>query len=74
MSNRTRQQALDKHHRRPSSIGGDGSPENISRVDPAKHRAYHVLFKNWEVSLIAEELNRKWIDTTYELVVVKRRK
>lgn len=69
MSRRT---PLSNHHRRPRSKGGTREPENISRVQSHRHRAWHTLFQDWSPYQIADEINRTWLDTRYEFVVVPR--
>lgn len=63
---------LTKHHRRPSSLGGESLDYNISHLPKSKHEAFHTLFQNWEVPRIARELNERYIDTEWELIARRR--
>ena len=49
---------LTRHHRKPRSLGGTAEKNNISRLPPKKHTAWHLLFCNWPPERIAEEINR----------------
>ncbi len=63
---------LSKHHRRPRSLNGLSTPENISIVDIKKHQAYHTLFNNMEAPEICKVLNRVWIDPSYVFICVRK--
>ena len=65
---------LSKHHRRPRSLGGDNSRENLVTVLDCQHRAWHKLFDNYDPHTIARIINTTWLDPRYELVVRERRK
>lgn len=58
----------DKHHRRPTSIGGSNSERNISIIPIKKHCAWHILFANMQATEIAREINEKYIDPDYVLL------
>ncbi len=60
-----------RHHRRPESRGGDSTHNNISKVPENKHQAWHLLFNNHTPEVIAEFINKIWLDPAYKLVVVK---
>jgi len=60
-----------KHHRRAKSLGGRGNRENISRVKDNAHQAFHLLFGNGNPVQIAKELNEKWVDKRYRVVIVR---
>jgi hypothetical protein len=45
---------------------------NISRLPPKKHEAWHVLFSNFPAEKIAEEINRHNLDPDYQLIVVRK--
>ena len=62
------------HHRRPESLGGKRIPENISLVPNHKHRAWHALFKNHPPEVIAQIINKVWLDPDFEFIVVPRKK
>ena len=64
----------DPHHRRPQALGGQSNPENISIVPIKKHRAWHILFRNHPPEVIAEIINKTWLDPEFELVVIPRKK
>src|SRR3989344_6748451 len=38
-----------RHHRRPVSLGGESIRKNISYVPHFKHKAWHILFDNFNV-------------------------
>lgn len=65
---------MTDHHRRPESLGGKFTPENISRVPAGKHRAWHTLFKSHTPQVIADIINKIWLDPDWEFVVVPRKK
>lgn len=67
-----RQHELTKHHRKPSSIGGNGDPENISHVPRIQHEAWHTLFSNHTAQTITAIINEKWLDPEFEIVCQKR--
>lgn len=60
-----------KHHRKPRSLNGLTTKENLSKVDEVEHRAWHTLFKNWNPYKIAKIINTKWLDPEYKFVVVE---
>lgn len=64
-------QHTSKHHRKPRSLGGQNTPENISNVDEVQHRAWHTLFINWTPYKICKRINQKWLDPEYKFVVIK---
>ena len=59
------------HHRKPVSRGGKTIPENLSVVPVVKHRAWHTLFGNMNPMEIADEINKYWLDPSYEFIVRK---
>jgi len=61
------------HHRKPKSIGGGNTGENLSRVLVRHHVAWHVLFKNYEAEAIASIINDVWLDSDYEFIVRRRK-
>ena len=63
---------MTRHHRKPKSLGGGRSKRNISLLPNKKHVAWHILFENWPAHKIAEEINQKFIDPDYQLVIVRR--
>ena len=67
---------LTTHHRKPSSLCKNSKeanrPENLSRVPRVQHEAYHTLWSNATPQEIAEDLNLRWIDPNYEIVVRKK--
>ena len=65
---------MTDHHRCPTSLGGGKNPENISMLDVVKHRAWHILFKNYTVHVIAKLINKLYLDPAWEFIVVPRRK
>jgi hypothetical protein len=60
----------DRHHRKPSSIGGKNDNNNISIVNQKQHRAWHILFRNKTAPEIAALINEFWIDPDYVIVVI----
>lgn len=67
-----RKQAVDRHHRKPRSMGGGNKSQNISWVRKHYHRAYHLLFGTGDPVIVAQVLNEVWIDPSYMLVVKRR--
>ncbi|HEY1501876.1 MAG TPA: hypothetical protein VGF88_20045 [Acidobacteriaceae bacterium] len=63
---------LTHHHRKPGSLGGTRSRENISRIPAKKHTAWHILFQNFSAEQIASEINRLYLDLDYEIVVRRK--
>lgn len=63
---------LNRHHRKPRSLGGSSKDFNISLVPPESHAAWHKLFKNYEPDVIATIINETWLDPDFEFVCVKR--
>jgi hypothetical protein len=62
---------LSKHHRKCRSHG-QGKRGNVVLVRDDYHRAYHLLFANHYPWIVAEILNKTWIDPDYQLICVKR--
>ena len=60
------------HHRKPTSIGGSDDSRNKIELPTKRHEAWHTLFQNWSADRIAAEINDRYIDPDYQLVVVKR--
>ena len=60
------------HHRRPRSIGGTSDERNLSELSVSKHRAWHTLFQNWGVERIAAEINERYLDPDWMLIVAQR--
>ncbi|MGV8131593.1 MAG: hypothetical protein ACP5N7_05845 [Candidatus Pacearchaeota archaeon] len=58
------------HHRLPKSRNGSNHPSNISLVTQKAHNWFHALWGNMTVHEIAEDLNRRWVDPHYKVVVV----
>lgn len=63
-----------KHHRKPTSIGGNDDPSNISFVPDNKHKAWHTLFANYNPDKIKSLINKVWLDPDYKFFVVRKRK
>ena len=61
-----------RHHRKPRSLGGITSKENISYIGEEKHRCWHELFHNWTPDKICREINEKYLDPEYMLICIKR--
>lgn len=57
-----------QHHRKPRSKGGLTTPRNISIISQKRHRAWHILFSNWEPSEIAQAINVLYLDPDWEFV------
>ena len=62
----------NRHHRKPKSLGGDGSGENMINVSIVKHQAWHVLFGNSTPEQIVRLLNNVWFDPAYQLILKRR--
>lgn len=58
-----------KHHRKARFNGGRNEKRNISYVPQYKHDAWHKLFGIMTPHQIAKEINEKWIDPDYKLIV-----
>jgi len=58
-----------KHHKRPRSLGGTSERRNISELPKSRHYAWHVLFSNFTPERIAQEINRRYLDPDYEMIV-----
>jgi hypothetical protein len=63
-------QKLEVHHRRPESLGGTDSEENISYVDPRMHKYFHILFGNLNAFQTRDELN-EWCAPPRKTVICK---
>jgi cbb3-type cytochrome oxidase cytochrome c subunit len=63
---------LTFHHRKPKSLGGMRTPENLILLPDKKHDAWHLLFVNYPPEQIAAEINAKYIDPEYEIIVRKK--
>lgn len=60
----------DIHHRRPKAGGFGG---DCIRVDKQLHRFWSAMFPGtMSVHEIANAINRYWIDSRYQFVVVER--
>lgn len=71
------QHGNDLHHRKPRSLGDPkcckmNDPENVSEVLVSKHRAWHLLFKNYTPERIIQIINAVWIDPDY-IIIAKRK-
>jgi len=60
------------HHRKPRSIGGTNEDRNISELSVSRHRAWHILFQNWPAQRIADEINARYLDPDFEMVVWRK--
>jgi hypothetical protein len=67
-----RKQGESKHHRKPTSMGGTSEERNLSELSVSRHRAWHTLFQNWCPERIAYEINSRYLDPDYEMVVVRK--
>lgn len=63
---------VDTHHRRPRSLSGSSDPQNLSRVLQKHHKAWHLLFKNYDPERIARLINCIWLDPDYEFIAQKK--
>ncbi len=64
----------DRHHRKPSSVGGSNDPRNISLVPQEHHRAFHRLFGNDSPKEVARKLTAIWIDPDVYMIALNRHK
>ena len=62
---------LERHHRKPRSIGGGNEEKNTSLVSQIQHRAWHTLFVNFDARTICGIINSLWLDPEHKLVCVK---
>jgi hypothetical protein len=72
MSKRITKRHHHWHHRKPRSLGGTNANRNMAHVPSVKHEAWHLLFSNYNPYQIAMIINNTWLDSDYELVVVKK--
>jgi len=69
---RPRESRHTYYHRKPKSLGGKRETRNITNLPHKTHQAWHLLFQNYPVERIAEEINAKFIDPDYELIVRRK--
>lgn len=62
------------HHRRPRSLQGTDSPENLVQVSDTKHSAWHTLFSNHTPQEIADIINAVWLDPEFVFLVERRKR
>jgi hypothetical protein len=60
------------HHRKPRSLGGRRTRNNLILLPEDKHLAWHVLFVNYPPDQIAAEINAKYIDPDFEFIVRRK--
>lgn len=72
MAKQKHKHALTKHHRKPTSIGGENDKRNISYVPRNQHEAWHLIFTNLSATTICAIINEKWIDPDYEFICRKK--
>lgn len=60
---------ITRHHRRPKSQGLNNEPENISYIKLKHHKAWHLIFADMTPEEIAEEINKKYLDPAFRMVV-----
>ena len=64
---------MTRHHRKPRSLGGTAEKNNISRLPPKKHQAWHTLFPgNWTPERIVEEINNLYLDPSYHFIAIRK--
>jgi hypothetical protein len=63
---------MTRHHRKPKSLGGATNKRNISLLPNKLHTAWHVLFRNMPAHQIVDEINRRYLDPDYRLVLERR--
>lgn len=71
MAKRKKKLHHDWHHRKPRSLGGKNTDDNMSHVSARKHQAWHTMFKNYDAKQIAKIINDIWLDPDYRFVVVR---
>ena len=64
-------EAKSRHHRRPRFLGGTSDERNITILPTNKHRAWHLLFRDFSPERIAQEINERFLDPDFEMVVVR---
>lgn len=64
---------MTRHHKKPKSIGGSDSPENISMLPKNLHSAWHCLFKTYDAHRIASLINKYYLDPAFEFIVVPKK-
>ena len=55
-----------RHHRKPRSIGGTNSDNNIILLERDEHEAWHLLFGNKTAQEICNLINQKYLDPDYK--------
>jgi hypothetical protein len=63
---------MTRHHRKPKSLGGGMNKRNISLLPNKQHIAWHILFRNAPPEQIVDEINQKYLDPDYRLVLVRK--
>lgn len=63
---------MTRHHKKPSSIGGDNSERNISHIKDNHHKAWHILFKNYSAPYIIELINKYYIDPDFYIECIPK--
>jgi len=64
---------MDKHHRKPRSIGGKNKPRNVIMIQQNLHRAWHTLFGNMSAPEIANLITAVYLDPDYRMVAKKKK-
>lgn len=72
LTKHTFKECMSEHHRLPKSLGGGNESRNISHLPVNRHQAWHTLFQNFSADRIAAEINDRYLDPDYQLVVVRR--
>lgn len=72
LERKRKQTETDVHHRKPKCRGGTDTKENRVVVNKDRHIKFHALFGTMTPEEIAEDLNKFWIDSDYEMRAVFR--
>lgn len=62
----------DQHHRKPRSLGGSTTENNLSTVRKSHHQHWHGIFGNMTAEQIIRYINAKWIDPDYVVVLYRK--
>ena len=61
------------HHKWARSRGGPTNRWNCCKVNSKLHMYWHAMFGNLTGEEIAREINSRWLDPRFELIVIPRK-
>lgn len=65
---------LERHHRKPTSIGGKEEERNYSYIPNFQHQAWHAIVSNHSAQTICFILNEKFLDSDFKFICVPEAK